>query len=312
MTTTNRSGLFVRRGGGGKVAIEDMANSTGARFFVDSSNSSAADSSSYGLSPDKPFATIDYALSQCTADAGDIIYLCPGHNEGFADAQLDIDVDGVSIIGIGQGAKRPRIDFDHANASIDVGASNVTIKNITLLPSITDVLIAIDVEAGETDVHIVDVEALPGEDGAGADDFAAVVEFKAGCNNGVVDGLKVRQHASAAGYIAGVRLKGASDNIEIKNCDINITGAGVVAPINGDTTLSTNVRIHDNILQSDAEPGIELLTGTTGIIYRNYIASNLGTLAASIDSDGTYMFENLNCEVVTETGGVVGTASVND
>jgi len=309
---TVRSALYVRRGGGGKVAIEDMSVSTGARFFVDSTQSDAADGSANGLSPDKPFATIDYALGKCTADAGDIIYLMPGHNEGFADAQLDIDVDGVSIIGIGQGAKRPRIDFDHANASINVAASNVTIRNITLLPSITDVLIGIDVEAAETDVHIIDVEALPGEDGAGVDDFAAVVEFKAGCNNGVVDGLKVRQHASGAGYIAGVRLKGASDNIEIRNCDINITGAGVVAPINGDTTLSTNVRIHDNILQSDAEPGIEMLTGTTGIIYRNYIASDLATLAAAIDCDGAYLFENLNCEVVTETGGVIGTASVDD
>lgn len=309
---TVRSGLYIRRGAGGKVAIEDMAVSTGARFFVDSTQSDAADGSANGLSPDKPFATIDYALSKCTANAGDIIYLMPGHNEGFANAQLDIDVDGVSIIGIGRGAKRPRIDFDHANASIDVGASNVLIKNITLLPSITDVLIAIDVEAGETDVYIVDVEALPGEDGAGADDFAAVVEFKAGCNNGVVDGLKVRQHASGAGYIAGVRLKGASDNITVKNCDIHIIGAGVAAPINGDTTLSTNVRILNNTLQTDAEPGIELLTGTTGIIKDNDIVTDLATIDAAIVADGCFLFRNLYCETATETGTLIGTESADD
>ena len=265
-----------------------------------------------GYSPDNAYATVAQAIAVCTAGNNDTIYILPGHNEGIGDAQLTWSVDDVTIEGLGKGDMIPRFDFDHANASIDITGDSVTVRNIALLPSVTDVLIAIDVNAGATDCTLEKIVALPGEDGAGVDDFAAVIEFKAGCTSGKVDGLKVRAHASAAGYIAGVRLKGASDNIEICHCDIYMLGAGVVAPINGDTTLSTNVRIHDNLLVTDAEPGIELLTGTTGVAYRNNIASNLATLAAAIVGDTLYMFENLNCEVVTETGGVVGTASVDD
>lgn len=304
--------LFNRQQKGGMFSIVNReAFPTGSVWWVDSTaTTTGANLAGYGANPDAPFLTLAYAETQ--ASAGDTIYLMPGHNEGIANAQIDLDLAGLSVIGLGEGGAVPIIDFDHANASIDIGANNVTIRNIKLRPSITDVLIAIDVEAGKTGAKIIDVEAIPGEDGAGADDLAAVVEFKAGCNDGLVDGLKVRQHASGAGYIAGVRLKGASDNIEIRNCDIAIIGAGVVAPINGDTTLSTNVRIHNNLLVSDAEPGIEMLTGTTGVIFDNYIATNLATVAAAIVCDQAYLFHNYYCEVVTETGALIGTASAND
>jgi hypothetical protein len=307
-----RNSLFRQVTPGYLATVEDMGRTTGNRFYVDSGASGAGDTAGHGRHPDSPFATLDFAVGQCTANNGDLIYLLPGHNENIGNAQIDLDVAGISVIGLGRGADTPRFDFDHASASIDIGANGVRLQNIRLLPSVTDVLIGIDVEAGATDVVIEDVEALPGEDGAGVDDFAAVVEFKAGCDRGKVKNLKVRQHASGVGYIAGVRLKGASDDIEICGCDIAIIGAGVVAPLNGDTTLSTNLRIHDNILLTDAEPGIEMLTGTTGVIYDNYISTDLATKAASIVCDTAYLFENYYCEVVTETGGIIGTASADD
>lgn len=283
---------------------------TGDVFYVDSNNGS--DTTNDGQASDQAVATLAAALDLVTADAGDIIVLMPNHNEGLGDEQIAVDVDGVTIIGLGQGSSRPRFDFDHANASIDITAVDVHIENITLLPSVTDVLIGIDVNAAATRCTLKDIEALPGEDGAGVDDFALVIDVKAGCDGLLVDGLKVRQHASGAGYIAGVKLTGASDDVEIRNCDIAITGAGVTAPIAGDTTLSTNVRIHNNMLVSDAEPGIQLLTGTTGVISDNYIATDLATIAASIVADACYMFENYYCEVVTETGVLIGTPSADD
>lgn len=310
-----RTTLEVRQQPGGLFCITDPANtSTGSIFWVHSVTGS--DAAGYGLSPDAPVATLDYAVGLCTDSKGDVIYMMPGHNEGLGNAQIAVDKIGISIIGLGKGSLRPRIDFDHANASIDVSAVGCTLKNLRLLPSVTDVLIAIDVNAAATDVTIEDVEALPGEDGAGVDDFAAVVEFKAGCNRGVVRRLKVRQHASAVGYIAGIRLKGASDDILIEDCDFVMAGAALVAPINGDTNLSTNVHVRRCRMQTDAEPGIEFITNTTGIVEDCRIASDLASLAAAIAGNGgahaLYLFNNLNCEVPTETGGVIGTASVDD
>jgi hypothetical protein len=280
-------------------------------FYVDSASEDAVDEVGAGLVPEYPFATLDYAVGSCTANNHDYIFLMPGHNENIADAQIDLDVAGISVIGLGIGDQRPRFDFDHANASIDIGADGVTLENVRLLPSITTILIGIDVEAGSTGTLLKNIEIMSGEDGAGADEFVLGVDLKAGASRTVIDGLKIRQHASAAHCNAGVSLSGASDDVEIKNCDMVVLGAAAVAPIKGITTLSTNVRIHDNLLVTDAEPGIELLTGTTGVAYDNYIATDVATLVASIVGDALYLFENYMCEVVTETGGLIGTASTD-
>lgn len=308
--------VWVNRGQpGGAFSVVDFESLQGEVFYVGSAavwgGSAGSDATGYGRTPTAPFATIDYAVGQCTANQGDVIYVLPGHNEGLGNAQIDIDVAGVSVIGLGRGSLTPRIDFDHANASIDIGANNVTIKNLRLLPSVTDVLIGIDVEAGKTDALIENVVALAGEDGAGVDDFAAVVEFKAGCDRGTVRGLKVRCHSSAAGYIAGVRLKGASDSITVENCEMEMFGAALVAGINGDTTLSTNCIFRDNVFAMDAEPMIEMLTGTTGNCIRCYCKTDIGTLNAAIVADTMSRFE---CQVAepAEAGGFVGTATVDD
>ena len=305
-----RTALEVRQNPGGLFSIEDTSLTTGSRFYVHSVTGS--DAAGYGTSPDAPVATIDYAIGLCTASKGDIIYVMPGHNEGLGDAQIAVDVIGISIVGLGKGSLRPRIDFDHANASIDISVSGCTLKNLALLPSVTTIAIGIDIMAAATDTLIEDVEVLPGEDGAGVDEFAIAIDIKAGCSRTKVRGLKARAHASAAHQDSGVSLTGASDDVVIEGCDIVVLGAAAVAPIKGITTLSTNVRIRRNTLVTDNEPGIELLTGSTGVISENDISSDLASLTASIVADTCYKFRNYNCEVVNETGGVVGTASVDD
>jgi len=309
-----RTELFARKQSGGAFTIAGIDKYPGAILFVNNSVAGAADAATRGQNPDAPLATIDYAIGLCTDSVGDVIIVGPGHNEGLADAQITVDKIGITIVGLGHGSLVPRIDFDHANASIDVSAVGVTLKNLRLLPSVTDVLIAIDVMAAATDVTIEDVEALPGEDGAGVDDFAAVVEFKAGCTRGIVRRLKVRQHASGVGYIAGVRLKGASDDISIEDCDIVTLGAAAVAPINGDTTLSTNVRITNCVLTSDTQPGVELLTGSTGVAKNVDVFSNLASINAAFVADGVARFRCYYVEVAPESQAAlqIGTASVDD
>lgn len=283
--------------------------SHGENFYVDSVNGSAGGD---GLSWATALATLDAAVALCTANNGDVVHLAPGHNEGIGDAQIDLDVAGVTVIGHGSGASRPRFDFDHANASIDIGASGVTIENIQLLPSVTAVLIGIDVEAGVTDTVIRNVESLPGEDGAGVDEFALTIDIKAGCSRTRVEGCTFTQHASAAGVLACVRLTGASDGVVIRDNVMWSAGAGLVAPINGITTLSTRILIENNTLVADAEPGIELLTGTTGVARDNDLFTNLATVAAAIVADGVALFRNYYVEVGGESHVVIGTPSASD
>lgn len=281
-----------------------------AKIYYVSSSHANANSGNSGLDPNYPLPTLAAALD--VAAAGDVIYLAAGHNENIGNAQITLDVAGVSIIGLGTGPNRPRFDFDHANASIDITANGVMLKNIMLLPSVTDVLIGIDVNAAVTDTWLEAIESLPGEDGAGTDEFALTVDVKAGCARTSIIGCTFTQHASAAGVLACVRFTGASDLCTVRNCLMWTAGVGLIAPINGLTTLSTRLLIDNCVLVADNEPGVEVLTGTTGVIRNTDIFSDLATIAAATVADGMAHFRVRYVEVGNESDAVVKTASADD
>lgn len=81
---------------------------------------------------DMPFATIDFAIGKCTADAGDVIVVMSGHAETLTAAgSITCDVAGITIVGEGQGADRPTLTFGTATtASVLITAANTTISNI--------------------------------------------------------------------------------------------------------------------------------------------------------------------------------------
>src|SRR3990167_6673223 len=100
----------------------------------------------HGDSPKRPFSTIDYAIGQCTASRGDVIYVLPGHSETItAAAGIDVDVAGVSIVGLGAGRNRPEVIVDATSAvgvDIDIDAANCTIENIYFDLTPTDLVTA--------------------------------------------------------------------------------------------------------------------------------------------------------------------------
>lgn len=124
-----RSSLYYRRGAGGKVAIEDMANSTGQRFFVCSVT--GTDGTAYGFTPDKPFATISYAITKATASKDDVVYVMENHVETLAATITPLA--GMRIIGLGRGASRPKITGLTGIAMLTLSAANVTVQNIHFL-----------------------------------------------------------------------------------------------------------------------------------------------------------------------------------
>src|SRR3990167_1275260 len=95
--------LFSRRQPGGVFVVEDKADHPGAIFFVDSTHAAKADAVGGGRSPDRPLATIDYAIGLCTASKGDVIYVMPGHAENLTAADgIDCDIAGITIVEIGR------------------------------------------------------------------------------------------------------------------------------------------------------------------------------------------------------------------
>jgi len=112
------------------MVIEDQSKSTGSRFFVNATT--GTDSTGYGTNPDSPLKSLDYAVGLCTANAGDIIYLMPGHAEDIVAATTAVlDIAGISVVGLGEGTNRPTFTVKTADAAtVVVSAANVTLKNL--------------------------------------------------------------------------------------------------------------------------------------------------------------------------------------
>ena len=83
-----------------------VAGICGKTFWVDSSSSEAGDTVGRG-SFRAPFATLSYAITQTVANRGDTILLKPGHTESLTSSGIDLDVDGLSVVGLGWTTFRP-------------------------------------------------------------------------------------------------------------------------------------------------------------------------------------------------------------
>lgn len=79
-----------------------------------------------------PYSTLAYALTQCEANKNDVIFLMPGHSEEIVSAaEVDVNVAGVSIIGLGNGENIPKYEFTtDVAASIKISADNVAMQNV--------------------------------------------------------------------------------------------------------------------------------------------------------------------------------------
>ena len=78
---------------------------SGRTFWVAPASSYTVEGRTYsssddndGLSPERAFRTIDYAVGQCTANVGDIIVLLPGSHT--VTATVTLDIAGILITGI--------------------------------------------------------------------------------------------------------------------------------------------------------------------------------------------------------------------
>ena len=293
------------------VPTEGSIVPPGATVIHLSSTHTNANDGNAGTNPNFPMATLDAAIGRCTANAGDVIMGYPGHVDSIGNAQIDADVAGISIIGYGNGPNRPRIDYDHANASLDIGANGVKIQNWTFRPSVTVVLIGIDVEATVTDTQLIDLEALPGEAADGTDEFVTFIETKATCTRTIMDGIKYSHHSSCDGAEQAIHINGISDRVYIGHFWIEISGAAAVAGILF-TGVSTRSLVEEGMITTDAEPGIQGDGANTGTIRRVTIFANLATIDAATVQTGMAHDDVQYIEVGNEANTLVKTPSIDD
>lgn len=128
---------------------------TGNVWYVSSVSGSNGNN---GKSPRLPVATIAQAQSLATASNGDVIVLMPGHTETITGAAgIAISKAGLTIVGLGQGTKRPIINFTTAiGAQMTVTAANTSFQNIVFTCGFDAITAMISVTS--TDVSFLNCE----------------------------------------------------------------------------------------------------------------------------------------------------------
>jgi len=222
----------------------------------------------------KPFATVDYAVSQCTASRGDIVFVMPGHNEGGVAAGLfDIDVAGVAVVGLGYKGNRPTFDYDDTDVTVVISAANCTLANVNLRASAGDVVTGISVTS--TNARIDDVEFLFE---AATDNFVDFIETSAVAN--AADGLSItncKVYSTDVGNASFVEFNEAITGFELIGNELTLGVLAGESIIGFDTAtfVALNITITDNIFNRLITDGPLIIEGTadtlTGVVARNLI-----------------------------------------
>jgi len=288
MATKMRTALFHRRNPGGVWTIDDLAEHPGDIFFVDSTKTGASDTAGFGLSPDAPFATLDYAVSQCTDSQGDVIYCMPGHAEVVTEAGgLDLDVIGITVRGLGHGTLQPTITFTTADtADMDVDAASITVENMHFVAGFLNIAVAIDVNC--TDFTLRNCRFTENDTNENA--LIWIEDALLLASNGLIieDCYAVALDADNTHF---VNFVGTGANYLIRN-NILIGDWGTVAV--GGAGIVTNCTILDNRIyniSATAEAIIHLADTATGIVMGN-MAGGTAAQAQGIGATACALAEN--------------------
>jgi len=250
----------------------------------------------------RPFATIDYAVSQCVANRGDIIMVMPGHSETISAAtSLVLDVAGIAVIGLGRGTDRPDLNFTATAGSVEIDAANVLLHNLTLTADVSAVVVGVNVDAAG-----VTLDSLEFTYNATGDDFVTMVDVDAVAGTTISNCKFIAE--DTAGCAEAIRLDTAGNTTIEGNYFYGDFTDGVII---GEGAASTNLLIKDNVLyNSDTTAGnlVDLNVACTGIMANNAMGTLFATAPeTAVDPGSLLSIENYVCNAVDESGALVPT-----
>ena len=265
---------------------------------------------------DKLHVTIDEAVGACTASRGDTIIAAPGHVETVTAAGgLTLDVAGITLIGLGQGADRPQINFTTATtADMDVDAASITMVNFLFTGGVDEIASMIDVNAA--DFTMIDCEI---RDVTGQMAIAMATDANA-------DRMKlirpVFNLAAAAGATEAIRIIGG-DDIEI--ISPKIYGNFSTGAIQVHTTATVRLKVYGNsdcpayIWNANAADVaiVDTVTASTGFIGPNInimMTDNTSNITEAVTGATFQLFDPVYvCNLAGEKAMLINwTASTDD
>ena len=262
---------------------------------------------------DSPFATLDYAVGQCTASRGDIIMVKPGHAENLATATAcSLDVAGIAIVGLGTGTARPKFTFTTANtATFPVSADNISMQNCQVIANFLSIAAAFTLSTAKW----FTVQNCHFADTSGVLNFLNIIKSTGAANT--VDGLTATDNVWNGLGTTSVNsfILTANDIDSATVCRNRITlarTATAAALVTVTAGVLTNFDCGDNLTYTaqtaTTAGGLVNVGGTTstGTVYRNY-QQTLGTATDILFTTtvGLGAFENRVSGAVGATGFVI-------
>jgi len=273
-------------------------------WYVNSNVTSEGDGTSWTKAKD----TLNEAIDLC--DANDVIYVAAGHTEtmGSAADEVDIDVAGLIIIGLGGEGMQPKFDYTgDVTGAFAIGADYITLMNLNFHANVADVNEAVEIEAGSVGATIVG--CLFDCESEGTDAFLECIDSSGGAASDRLTVLGCQFRMGAGACNSAICTKD-SDYMIVRGCIAH--GDYAVANINNVTTASNHVLIADNYLFNgtiggDAglndQPCIELVATTTGMIVNNTLVCNVGTPDVAIVGADMYLDGNVYTETEATSPG---------
>ncbi len=274
---------------------------TGRVLFVSSATgNNSAWNGKQGASPQFPFATIQYAMTQCRDSKGDVIYVMPGHAETIAaSATLALSKIGVQVIGLGNRRNRPTITLNGTDSTIAISAASVTLRNVILLAGIDEIVSAITVTAAFVTLDAVDVVEVTSKQ------FIQFLLTTTAADDIIVINCTHHQSTAPAANSLWISLI-ATDRAKIVNNRIFITTTNSASSsVISVGTASVNILIQNNVivqLGGTATIPINCVTNTSGFITGNTVASAKTAIAGSIACASCYAALNYAGHVVNTSG----------
>jgi len=258
---------------------------TGDVFYVDSATGSDTDT---GLTWALAKATLDAAVALCTDGNHDVIYVASGHAETLA-ADVTLDIDDVTVIGIGSGVDMPEFTFDTTTDEFIVDAQGVTVYNLRFLAGIADVATGFDLQ-DESDYCSIIACEFP-EPATATHEFTTVIALTTGADNVTIAYNTFINQAATPGNSYFVDCGAAAiDSLTIVGNHVNADSAGAL--IFSDKADTNLIIANNTLIQEDQDKlCIELSSTATGLISNNMLC-NLGGTSYLLDPGSCHLDRN--------------------
>ena len=230
-------------------------------------------------------ATLQAAIDAAVDDGDDVIYVAAGHSEDVTAAGgLDVDKDGLTIIGLGHGSNRPTINFTTAtSADMDIDEDNITFENFIFDLTGFDALVA-PIDVNKTNCRFLNCEFITADSG-GQCTLGILTDANA-------SGLTIKncyfKGSSNAGTAAAIRIVGGNDHVIVDNIFIGAytTTLGAIDNVTTAIDRSYVMRNHIYNLTAAATKAMVFVATSTVILAGNFmqISSGSAPITAAVGS----------------------------